>query len=216
MHTDPMEMWRELSRNYAQMSEGELVNLAEDYSDLTEMARQALGDEMRKRGLGEPQDYTRDQRGALSAAQRGAALRTAAGAEDEGEPSTEFVWKNVLCECSSREEAWQIGEVLRRAGIESWVDRRQMIAPLPDAGSGGQRVSVLVASDTLDEARSLTAQPIPLDIVELSKAENQEYVPPVCPGCGAEDPVLESADPVNAWKCEVCGRQWTDALPETE
>lgn len=214
MQTDPMEMWRELTRNYAQMSEGELVNLAEDFTDLTEMARQVLRDEMRKRGLGDPQDYAVRQESGAAVEQFRARLRAEAGADDDGESSTEFVWKNVLCECKGQEEAWQVCEVLRRAGIESWTDRKQSSYALPDGSSGGQPVRVLVASDTLDAARAVTAQPIPPDVVEMSRAQNQEYEPPVCPACGAADPVLESVDPVNAWKCEVCGREWTDAAEQ--
>ena len=34
------------------------------------------------------------------------------------------------------------------------------------------------------------------------------------PECGAEDPVLESAEPTNAWLCEACGAQWSD--PEAD
>jgi hypothetical protein len=206
-----MEMWRELTRNYAEMSEGELVNLAEDFGDLTEMAGQVLRDEMRKRGLGDPQDYLARPNSAVGMARGSGGSRIGASAEDEEGPSTGFVWKNLLCECGSREEAWQIREVLQRAGIESWTDGAQSsYAPLPEMGSGGQRVRVLVAADTLDAARAVISQPIPADIVEMSKAEHQEYEPPVCPRCGAPDPVLEGVDPVNAWKCEVCGRKWSE------
>jgi transposase-like protein len=37
-----------------------------------------------------------------------------------------------------------------------------------------------------------------------------EFEPPVCPDCGAEDPLLEDVNPRNAWLCERCGKQWTD------
>jgi hypothetical protein len=207
MQTDPMEMWRQLTRNYAEMSEGELVNLAEDFGDLTEMARQALRDEMRKRGLGDPGDYAPGNEG--TARHQG---RLPSAADGEDGPSDEFVWKNVLCQCGSREEAWQVRETLKRAGIDNWADGQQSLyTPLPDMGAGGQKIRILVASDNLEAARAVLSDPIPPDIVEQSKAEGQMYEPPVCPGCGAADPVLENVDPVNAWKCEVCGKEWTEA-----
>jgi uncharacterized Zn finger protein len=37
-----------------------------------------------------------------------------------------------------------------------------------------------------------------------------EFVLPKCPKCGAEDPVLEGADPVNTWRCETCGKLWSE------
>ncbi|HEX8810726.1 MAG TPA: hypothetical protein VF742_01915, partial [Terracidiphilus sp.] len=52
--SDSYEEWRRLGEHYAQMLDGELLQLANDYSDLTEVAQQALRDEMSKRGLGDP------------------------------------------------------------------------------------------------------------------------------------------------------------------
>jgi hypothetical protein len=42
-----------------------------------------------------------------------------------------------------------------------------------------------------------------------------EYVPPTCPECHAEDPVLESADPSNNWLCEACAARWSDPVPDS-
>jgi hypothetical protein len=94
---------------------------------------------------------------------------------------------------------------LRRQGIESWIralansDGIDLVTP-----------RVLVAADELDRARAIAAQPIPPDILEEAEIEVPEFAPPVCPKCGAHDPVLESVDPVNAWFCEACGAEWTD------
>ncbi|HEV2487665.1 MAG TPA: hypothetical protein VGT08_19250, partial [Terracidiphilus sp.] len=64
-------------------------------------------------------------------------------------------------------------------------------------------------------ARALLAHPIPPDIIEESKAKEPEYQLPVCPGCGCPDPILKSVDPANCWKCEVCGKEWTEAVQES-
>jgi hypothetical protein len=214
MQTDPMQTWRQLTAHYAQMSEGELINLAEDLPDLTDMARQVLRDEMRKRGLGDPQNYAANQSNPASAQTKtGSGSRLAASSSA---PGSSLVWKTLLCECSNREEAWQISEVLRRAAIENWIDGAQVFyTPLPEMDMSDHRLRVLVASDTLDAARAVLASPIPQDIIEQSKAEQAEYEPPVCPSCGAPDPLLEDVDPANSWKCEVCGRQWTEAVGQT-
>jgi hypothetical protein len=134
----------------------------------------------------------------------------ASGAQEEGDRPPEYTWKTPLCACDAPEEAWQISEVLRRAGIESWIERPGTgRAAAWDEGMVGN-FQVLVAADQLDAARQIAAQPIPQEIVEQSKIEPPEFEPPRCPGCGAADPVLESVDPSNSWLCEACGMQWTE------
>lgn len=201
MQMDPMENWRRLSRHYAEMTDGELINLAADFEDLTSEARQVLRDEMKKRGLGDPETIRAEE---ISEVQD-------AGA---GKPSTTYVWKNLLCECEGQEQARQITEVLRRAGIESWIDGSAGYSPFLQQEMSNQRLRVLVASDQLEEARMIAAQPIPQDIVYESTARQREFELPTCPSCGAPDPVLEGVDPANTWRCEVCGKEWTESVEE--
>jgi ribosomal protein L37AE/L43A len=126
----------------------------------------------------------------------------------------DYTWKTLVCECETSEQAWQLKEVLRRAGIESWFEfDGQSLSFVPQiqdrVGVGGLRV--LVAADQLDQARAVAARPIPPEIVEESKTSEPDYSPPTCPRCGASDPILEAVDPVNYWKCDQCGASWTDS-----
>jgi hypothetical protein len=125
----------------------------------------------------------------------------------------EFTWKTPLCECETPAKAWQISETLKQAGIESWIESPRAYA-VDQAGllgePGGPRV--LVAADQLDEARLVAARPIPREIVEASETSESEFTPPKCPACGATDPVLEGVEPENTWRCEQCGKEWTEAL----
>jgi hypothetical protein len=132
--------------------------------------------------------------------------------EGEGEDAgpTEFTWKTPLCDCESYEEAWQISEALRRAGIESWIERPGARQPVVWDQSMVGNLQVRVAADQLDQAREIAAKQIPQEIVDESHEDVPEYEPPKCPNCGAEDPVLESAEPTNSWLCEACGKQWTE------
>jgi hypothetical protein len=207
MHIDPMQNWRSLAENYARMSDGELLALAEDFGDLTDAARQVLREEMRKRNLGDPQSD------AWAPPRSADAQQDSSDSEDGDSDGSreEFDWKHVLRENCNREQASQIYEVLKRAGIECWIDRSRNYLPLTDPG-----VRVLVASDQLEAADAILAHPIPPDIVEQSKAEQAEYQLPVCPACGAPDPILESASPTNSWKCDVCGKEWSETAPQTE
>jgi ribosomal protein L37AE/L43A len=221
MQNDPLVEWQRLTELYSRMYDDELLNLAADSVDLTETAQQALRQEMRRRGLGEPQDASTARKIPEPMRERRAARLGSLGeapklvpdtpdTEGENDEPHEYTWKTLLCECDDREEALQICEVLRRAGIESWIE-----------GPGGsyspysqldQRTPrILVAADRFGEAREVAARPIPQEIVKQSQMQAPEFETPVCPKCGAGDPVLEGVDPFNTWRCEACGNEWTES-----
>jgi hypothetical protein len=197
------------------MNDGELEELDADKTDLTEIAQQVLRDELRKRGLDDAHKLSmaQNQAGSFGASKWGTGGNTAAdeGTTGVGDQMVEYTWKTPLCECDDDEEAWQIWEVLRRAGIESWIegpgfrDGRDLFNP-----------RIVVAADQLEKAQEIVSKPIPKEIVEQSKTPILEYVPPVCPSCGAADPILESANPLNSWRCESCGKRWTEQVEEQE
>ena len=209
MQSDPMQVWRTLTSHYAKMTDGELLNLAADFGDLTDVARGVLRDEMRKRGLGDPQQNVPKETG-----------RPDGGPGGEADSPEAFVWKADLCDCNSEDEAWQICEVLRGVGIESWTDdSRNYSSYLPvETGTpldmGSSRIRVFVPADRLEEARGVLVRSTPAHIASNAKAEQEAFEPPVCPACGAPDPVLEGVDPSNCWRCEVCGKQWSDRVEE--
>jgi hypothetical protein len=215
MQANPIEEWQRLSELYREKSEEELRELADDFADLTETAQQVLRNEIRKRSMGDP--------GAHPIAQNHADLSGAASnppatvhwepqspqddseADQEGiDQPHEYTWKTQLCECDDRVQAWQLAEALRQAGIESWIEQ-------PGSGWIIGSPRILVAADQLDQAHSIAAQPISQEIVDQSKMYPPEYEPPACPQCGAKDPVLEGVDPFNSWRCEACGKQWTES-----
>jgi hypothetical protein len=219
MQSNPLEEWQSLTEVYSQKYDGELLELAADSADLTEVAQQVLRDEMKKRGLDWPgaADNPADQQ-ELPPGRRSHPGIDLPDAEDaigepgdgESDPPREYTWKTLLRACESLEQAWQISEVLRRAGIESWVERSGSKHAIPWDEWGVGDIQVQVAADQLDQARAIAAQPIPQDIIDESHEKPAEFELPACPHCGASDPVLENADPVNAWKCEACGNEWTE------
>jgi len=231
MQNDPLVEWQRLTETYSAMYDGELLELAADSDDLTEQARQVLSDEMRKRGLDSRSDAPR-----VDGAPRATAdptIERAASAfnvvsrapelvpdqpEDgeEIEGPHEYTWKTPLCDCESTEEARQLSAMLNRAGIENWIERlgaRQAI--VLDEHMVGQ-LQILVPADRLEDAQEIAVQPVPEEIVEQSKMQMPEYKPPVCPKCGAGDPVLEGVDPSNSWLCEACGNAWTESAGDDE
>jgi hypothetical protein len=203
------------------------LELAADSGNLTEQAQQVLGNEIRKRGLDEPRaDRTAArlidpmiERAAIALGVDPDApelVPDTSEAEDDSEDRErprEYTWKTLLCECEGREAAWQICEVLRQAGIESWVEGPGgSYSPYSQLDQSTPRI--LVPADRFDEARAIVARPIPKEIVEQSKMQLPEFDLPVCPKCGAGDPVLEDVDPVNSWLCEACGNQWTESAAD--
>ncbi|MGB6690233.1 MAG: hypothetical protein WBE76_20560 [Terracidiphilus sp.] len=209
MQIDQAAEWQRLTKLYREMWDNELLNLADDFSALTEMAQQVLRDELKLRGLGEARPREAPERSVRPPIPQhdfDEDLSMAEDANSESNPRNEFTWKTLLCECDTREEAWQVYELLRRAGLESWIE-----AP----ASRSIELSsprVLVAADELDRAREIAAQPIPQDIIDESRMKLPEFELPRCPRCGAEDPVLESVDPCNSWTCESCGNEWTESV----
>jgi translation initiation factor 2 beta subunit (eIF-2beta)/eIF-5 len=213
MQPDHVLEWRRLSEHYREIGDEELRELAAGFSDLTETAQQVLRDELRHRGMGEPQAAAeatgRTYPAAALAAQPLDSITApleSESAEGESDAPVEYTWKTMLCECNDHEEAWQISATLKQSGIESWIDgpRSRYVMSMTSP-------RVMVAADQLEQARAVLSRPIPREIIEESRQSIPEFVAPKCPECGAGDPVLESADPVNAWRCESCGRQWSDA-----
>lgn len=215
MQEDPVRYFQDVTENYRQMSDGELLELAEKPEDLTEVAQQVLRAEIRRRRLDERGSPTAREiagpaprknfdliGGPLAAPQVVPSESEASSEEDE--QLLDYTWKTLLCECNELVEARQLGEALKRAGIESWIEGLTSYG----AGIGGPRV--MVAADQLEHARAIAGQPIPADILEESQIDVPEFAVPVCPKCGAHDPVLESVDPVNAWLCEACGAEWSE------
>jgi ribosomal protein L37AE/L43A len=214
MQIDPVQEWQRLTALYREMGEVELRELAMQYGDLTEQAQHVLRDELKKRGLPDP--LARVQRSASSPSNSIREFSESGETDDDASGSAEFTWKAKLRYCDSYDQAWQIYEVLRRAGIESWITRPGSMhaVPFTDIGIGDLLVSV--PADQLEEATLIAGQPIPPDIVEESKVKNPDYEAPACPKCGEPDPILQGADPVNTWLCEACGAQWSDPTGDFE
>ncbi len=219
MQIDPIAEWRRLTEHYRQMSDAQLDELARDFVDLTETAQQILRGELRQRGLDLPGSADKKAQAsnqaqtlpsAVFAAPETAAVPFAGSADGQQEDDRphEYTWKTFLCECEESEQVWQLQEMLRRAGIDSWSEDQGAI------GDGGLRYPrILVAADQLDEARAVIARPVPQDVIDESRMPVADYQPPRCPSCRTADPILESADPVNCWRCASCGRQWSDPAP---
>jgi hypothetical protein len=129
MEINPAEDWHSLRENYAAMLDGELELLADNLDDLTETAKEVLRSEMRNRGLGDPRAarQSRQRPHAANADRWASTVDPDAGVgrarefdqNEESDGPKEFTWKTLLCECESEQQALQLRETLKRAGIDS-------------------------------------------------------------------------------------------------
>ena len=127
MKIDPLVEWQRLTETYGKMYDAELLELAAAPEQLTDQARQVLRDEVRKRGLAveRPASRISDSMRERAAAAPGTLSNVPdgqAGQEDVDLPR-EYTWKTPLCGCGTQEEAQQLSEALRRAGVENWIAR---------------------------------------------------------------------------------------------
>ena len=215
MQQDPMEEWRRLTALYSDMGDVEIRELATQINDLTDTAQQILRDELKKRGIAKT--HALDASKPLSNPSASIHYEPQYYRSEFGDTASEdtgpheFTWKTPLREFDTDDEALQLALALAPHGIESWIRR-------PSSRSLDMTsYLVSVAADQLEQARAIAAQPIPQDIIDEFKREEETpaYEIPTCPKCKAEDPTLESVEPSNNWLCESCGYTWSDPIPES-
>ena len=232
MQIDPVQEWQRLTAEYREKYDGELLELARDYADLTEPAQQILRAEMRGRGLTDPRP-ARNAPPESAARQSGARhdphfqsqLRhdqddanptlTRATAGLGGKAPVLVPDEDEVAEDESGPHEYTWYTYL--CECENGEQAAQLCEVLRQAKIDCQfdrsalvYPRVFVAADQLEQARDLAAKPIPQEIIDDSKVEEPEYVVPRCPKCGAEDPILEAVEPSNTWRCEQCDAQWTE------
>jgi hypothetical protein len=219
MRQDAGEERQRLSAVYAEKYDGELLELAADSGNLTEIAQQVLRDEMQKRGLNADRgasvtDSAGTKRAATITEEPANYQLSPDGESEETDQPAEYTWKTELCECPTIEQARQLAEALRRAGIDSWIQASGV-----NSRYGAFDITypkLTVAADQLEQAKAIAAQPIPQDILdahkEADKEEPGEFELPKCPACGSGDTVLIGVDPSNTWQCEACEREWSEPV----
>jgi hypothetical protein len=189
----------DLAAQYAQMSETELMELAESYDGLLEIAQAALRAEFARRGLEPP-----------------------VVAEPE---EWEFRLLVTVRRYRDLAEAYVGRSLLESAGIQAWIADENLVRMdwFYSNLVGGMRLQV----DERDgaAAREILEEEAPKTI---AYGEEEVYVQPTCPKCGSAEITLGSgtergpslvalytlAIPVPsrkaAWHCEACGVQWVD------
>lgn len=100
------------------------------------------------------------------------------------------------------------GYILSEEGVQSAVvvPERRLDLRLPQ---------LRVAPDDEALARRILAQPVTAEKRAQYEAEPESgpFVTPCCPACGSSEVILESVAVGNVWRCDSCGKSWSD-VPE--
>lgn len=110
------------------------------------------------------------------------------------EPDTpEYVF-----EFSDFDQAYVAQSILRSAGIESEIPTSEILAI--------DTPRLIVSPDDYNAAQLILSQ------APTATSEEAGFSGPACPNCGTPDPVLESVEPTNQWRCEACNHTWNDTV----
>ena len=202
---DPAGEWRELSERYRQTSDEELVVLARQSSELTDVAQQALTQEISYRKLKLPPEEMPPP------------------SEPEPDPESPYAEDRELvelCTVWSLRDALQLQTLLDRAGIPFFMGPEKATGVDQVTSDFLKRVSVQIMRIGLPWTRPVMLNYEPAD--EPGRKPEPEELPVRCPKCGSTEVVLgrlvtesptakdSSPHPQFEWTCDPCGHQWED------
>jgi hypothetical protein len=196
---------RRLATNYAGMTDGELHRLAQNAESLTELAWDALEDELDRRHLEFPEDEPADDQAV--------------------EPRQKMEMRELVTIRQFRDlpEALLAKGSLESAGIECFLADENLVRLdwFISNFIGGIKLNVRAAD--VENAQSLLDEPI---LEGLYVQGVGLYEQPRCPKCGSLDVNFQELDrpiaymsaflrvpmPVQrpAWRCHACDAEWED------
>ena len=187
------EQFRELMELYRSYGDEELVELSGKMADLTDTAQEALKGELSRRGL-------------KAVAAKEPVEERVLTEEDLADMRTyaELAPAECIFDFDSERAASAAYYALTNIGIDAIV---------VSAGGGkfdSRGPRVVVKPNDAKRASEILLQTSTETAEETIRNEWETFEQPRCPKCGSEEIVLESADPVNEWKCEDCGKTWLE------
>jgi hypothetical protein len=185
--------YRDLVTLYGTYGDEELIELARGMDDLTAMAQEVLKGELTRRRIPIPSPNT-------------AKLpNTVKESDSEIDHFVDLAPQDCIWEFAEAEDALAASEALKAANIENSVI-------LPRSDTLDMRPPRLAVSpEDVEKTEAILSKPIPEEFRILARTRG-EFVVPSCRKCGVPDPVLESIEPANEWRCEVCGYTWTEEI----
>ena len=219
-----------ISEHYRRLADDELLTLARQKEELTELAQQALDNEMAQRRLKlEPEEAAppapEPPKRAVIFPDRGESDRTEAkDSDDSGDDSYDPYEEDRalvnLCTVWSLTDALKVQSLLDAAGIPFFMGEEKATNAAAVTSNFAKGVSVYIMQIGLPWARQAMQNYFPSND-QSPKEENDELkeIPVQCPRCHSTEVVLEEAiapDEEQAapqkfeWRCDSCGSRWED------
>jgi DNA-directed RNA polymerase subunit M/transcription elongation factor TFIIS len=217
--------WLRLSEHYRGMTDGELIAIARDRSQLTEIAQQILAQELSQRKLTvEPEKQRNPHPCAKDAQEWGThpvdrKTGDSAHADDPyaADPYVEDRELVELVTVWSLRDALQVEGMLNVAGIPFFIGDEKATSVDSGTLNFSQGVSVKIMRIGWLWAVSALKYYEPKDVPKSEKQEWEREVDVRCPSCRSNDIVFEElvqtangASPKYRWTCSVCGNEWQD------
>jgi len=203
---DPAAEWLQLSERYRQMSDKELLALARQNSELTDVAQQTLASEISRRGLNlQPEELP-------------APPNPAPQPDSSYDEDRELV---EICTVWSLSDALQLQTLLDRAAIPFFMGPEKATGVDAVTSSFVNGVSVQVMNIGLPWARQAMMNYAPADEPGPKQEEELSDLPVRCPKCHSTEVIFERllSEAASAtdnfpqkseWICDSCGHQWED------
>lgn len=209
---DPAGEWLRLSEHYRQLSDDELVGMARQTSELTDVAQQALAQEIANRRLKLPPEE--------SAAPRSPASQPDS-AEDGESPYAEDRDLVDIRTVWSFADALKLQRLLDTAGIPFYMGPEKATGVDAVTSNFANGLNVQIMQVGVPWARQALQQYFPADEPPEEKADESDDLAIHCPRCHSMEVVFEDLDrrTENAdgkpsskfkWSCDSCGHEWED------
>lgn len=209
---DPAGEWLRLSEHYRQLSDDELVGLALQTSELTDVAQQALAQEIANRRLKLPPEESAIPRSPEPQPD---------SAEDGESPYAEDRELVVIRTVWSLADALKLQSLLDTAGIPFYLGPERATGVDAVASNFANGLSVRIMQVGVPWALQALQQYFPADEPPQERADESDNVAIHCPKCHSTEVVFEDLDrgPENSegkpsskfkWTCDSCGYEWED------
>ncbi|MFZ0704500.1 MAG: hypothetical protein WAM71_02770 [Candidatus Korobacteraceae bacterium] len=206
---DTQSEWRALEETYTAMSDEELCALAEKAYDLTDLAKQALTEQLSARKL----------EVALVEQPVGAAQRINQQQEPEGDLDPKELDLVSVARVWDAAEADAVIYQLYDAGIPAYMGPDNVENVSDFRGSFDTGVDIRVRS--IDERPAWRALRLESPQQKAEEAEEEKPCEVFCPVCKSDEVVFEELVAAASasgsapsqkfrWKCDHCGHEWED------
>jgi DNA-directed RNA polymerase subunit M/transcription elongation factor TFIIS len=227
---DPAGEWLRISEHYRQLSDGELLVLARQRSELTDFAQQALAQEFSHRGLHAEDEAEKPATPSpfmpppAFFEHESPKLRDSAG-YDFPNPDSAYAEDRKLVELCivwSVRDALKVQTILDRRGIPFFMGREKATGVAEVTSNFADGIAVQIMQIGLPWAGPAMRNYEPEDDPN-PKANNNEVLdelPVRCPKCHSTEVIFEGETSAAIatgdssqkfhWTCDACGHQWED------